>query len=257
MRKRLFLGLWAAVAVCGSARGDGDAGRASAGQAALAAAARDHQYLFLLFWKEDDDATRAVRQALNASLAQRAGKARAVAVQVRDPAEKPVVDHYAVSRSPMPLVLAVAPNGAVTGAFPLKLTDEDVARAFVSPGQESCLKVLQSRKLAVLCVLPATGGTVPEGVRDFQADPRFGPATEVVTLRAGAAAEAAFLEALGIDPRTAVPVTVLFAPPVRLLGTFPGAVGKQQLVDKVAAPHGCCPGGKCGPGGCCGGGNPK
>ncbi len=257
MRKRWFLGLYAAVAVCVSARADGDLVPASAGEAALAAAGRNHQYLFLLFWKEDDEATRAVRQALNASLPQRAGKARAAAVQVRDPAEKPLVDHYAVSRSPMPLVLAVAPNGAVTGAFPLKLTAEDVARAFVSPGQESCLKVLQSRKLAVLCVLPAAGGAVPEGVREFQADPRFGPATEVVTLRAGDVAEAAFLETLRIDPRTAVPVTVLFAPPVRQLGTFPGAVGKQQLVDKVTAPQGCCPGGKCGPGGCCCGGKAK
>ena len=55
----------------------------------------------------------------------------------------------------MPLVLAVAPNGAITGGFPLKLTEQDVAGAFVSPGTAGCLKAMQARKLVLLCVLPA------------------------------------------------------------------------------------------------------
>jgi hypothetical protein len=202
------------------------------------AAARNNQYLFVLFWKEDDEATRAVRKTLTAALASQGGRATSVAVQVTDPGEKPIVDQYGVSRSPMPLVLVVAPNGAVTGAFALKLADQDVARAFVSPGLARCLKAVQARKLAALCVLPGTGSAaIPDGLREFQADPRFGQATEVVPLRANDAAEAGFLEALRIDPRTAVPVTALLAPPGRLLGTFPGAVSKQQLVDKVTTPQ--------------------
>jgi hypothetical protein len=254
MRERLFLGLLAAALTCASTGAAGRSAPASAGLTALAVA-RDRQYLFILFWKEDDDATRAVRQTLADALARRAGRAGAVAVRVTDSAEKPLVDQYGVSRSPMPLVLAVAPNGAVTGAFAVKLTEQDVARAFVSPAQASCMKAVQARKLVLVCVLPASEMlTAPAGVREFQADTRFGPATEVVMLRAGDAAEAGFLGALHIDPRTAVPVTVVLAPPGRLLGTFAGPVSKQQLVDKVTAPQGCCPGGKCGPGGCCPGG---
>src|SRR5208283_2699955 len=59
-----------------------------------------------------------------------------------------------LSRAPMPLVLAVAPNGAVTGAIPLKLTEAQVGQAFVSPIAAQCLKAVQSRKLVLLCVQP-------------------------------------------------------------------------------------------------------
>jgi hypothetical protein len=254
MRARIFLGLWLALLTCGAAR-PAETSSASRGLAALDAAARGGQYLFVLFWKEDDDATRAVRQTLTDAVARRGGRSLVVAVRVTDPAEKPVVDRYGVSRSPMPLVLAVAPNGAVTGAFAVKLTERDIARAFVSPAQAGCMKAVQARKLALLCVLPgADASAVPAGVREFQVDARFGPATELVTLRAGDAAEAGFLSALRIDPGTQVPVTALLAPPGRLLGAFAGPVSKQQLVEKVTAPQGCCPGGKCGPGGCCPGG---
>ena len=225
------------------------------GQAAVAAAARDGRYIFVLFHKEDDEATRAVRQALDAALARRPGQATATTIRVTDPAEKALVDRFGVGRSPMPLVLALAlaPNGAVTGAFPAKLTERDVAGAFVTPGQAACLKAVQDRKLVLLCVLPAgSGGAVPEGVRAFEADTRFGPATELVTVRADDPGEAGLLGALQVSPGTSAPVTALLAPPGRLLGSFPGPVTRQQLIDRVTAPQGCCPGGKCCPGGCCG-----
>jgi hypothetical protein len=218
----------------------------------MSVAARDGKYLFVVFFKEDDPATRAMRQTLSAALAQRGGRAATVAVQVADPADKPLVDRFGVARSPMPLAVALAPNGAITGGFPLKLTDKDVAGAFVSPGQAACLKAVQSRKLVLLCVLPAGAASLPEGVRAFKADARYGPATEVVAVRANDGAEADLLKALRVNPATAIPVTALLAPLGRLLGTFPGAVTRQQLVDRVSSPQGCCPGGKCCPGGCCG-----
>ncbi|HEY7309212.1 MAG TPA: hypothetical protein VH643_07655 [Gemmataceae bacterium] len=49
----------------------------------------------------------------------------------------------------------------------------------------------------------------------------------------------------------AQPVTVLLAPPGTPLGTFTGAITKEQLIDKLKATKSCCPGGCC-PGGCCG-----
>jgi hypothetical protein len=254
MKWQFVLTLAVAGAVCAPHRSPAQTGvpaPSSAGQAALTAAARDGKYLFVLFYKEDSDATQAVHQALAGALAGRVGQAASVAVRVTDPAEKAVVDQYGVSRSPMPLVLAVAPNGAVTGGFPLKLTEQDVAGAFVSPGQAACMKAVQQRKLVLLCVQPAGVG-LPDGVREFKADPGYGPVTEVVPLRADDPAEAGFLRGLQVSPATTVPVTVLLAPPGRLLGSFPGAVTRQQLVDRVTAPQGCCPGGKCCPGGCCG-----
>ncbi len=99
--------------------------------------------MFMLFWKEDDSATQSLRQTLDAVLVKRVEKAAVAHVHVSDPAEKALIDRLALNRSPMPLVLAFAPNGAITGVFPLKLTEQDVASAFVSPGMASCLKGTQ------------------------------------------------------------------------------------------------------------------
>jgi len=228
----------------------------SSAQASLAAAQRKQTYLFVLFWKENNAATQAMRQSLDAALARRSNEATSILVNTTDPAEKAIVAQFGVSRSPMPLVVAVAPNGAVTGGFPLKLTEQEVAGAFVSAGTANCLKGAQARKLILLFVQPA-GATsdVPAGIRAFQANPQYGPATDLVTVRADDPTEAALLQSLQISSRTSVPVTALLAPPGRLLKAFAGEVTMQQLVETLkSAQNSCCPGGKCGPGGCCPGG---
>lgn len=214
------------------------------------------KYTFILFYKEDTPATQAMRQALDAALAKRPGQASVTLVRTTDPAEKDVVARYGVSRSPMPLTLAVAPNGAVTGGFPLKLTEQEVAAAFVSPGAAACLKAVQARKLVLLCVQPAgPDAALPAGVSEVKADPQYGPATEVVTVRADDATEAGFLKALQLSLKPGVTTTALLVPPGQRLAVFEGAFTRQQFDEKLkAAQTSCCPGGKCGPGGCCPGG---
>lgn len=244
--RRMIFGLGIATALLASRSAP-----AQDAESVVAAAAHEGKYTFVLFYKDEDEATHAVRQTLQAALAKRQGQATSVLVRVGDPVEKTMVDRYGVARSPMPLVLAVAPNGAVTGGFAVKLTEQNVAGAFVSPGQAACMKGVQARKLVVVCALPASGA-IPVGVREFKADARYGPATEVVRLRSDDTAEVGFLKLLQINPDATMPVTALLAPPGRLLGLFPGAVTKQQLVERVSSPQGCCPGGKCCPGGCCG-----
>jgi hypothetical protein len=227
---------------------------ASPAQAALTSARQGEKYLFILFWKEDSPATQAMKQNLDAALAGRGRQASSITVNTTDPAESDLVARFGVSRSPMPLVVAVAPNGAITGGFPLKVTEQEVARAFVSPGMAACLKGTQARKLVLLCVQPAGVRDLPAGVREFKADAQYGPATEVVTVRADDPAEAGFLQALKIQPASST-VTAFLAPPGSLLGTFDDTVTRQQLVEKLkTAQNSCCPGGKCGPGGCCPGG---
>jgi hypothetical protein len=240
------------VAACGflavSGWAFGQPPTVSPGQVALDAAAKKNVYTFVLFHKENDAATQAMRQTVTTALSKDGRRAEFVAVPVGDPSEKALIDRWGLARSPMPLVLAVAPNGAVTGGFPLKLVEQDVVAAFVSPGMADCLKATQARKLVLLCVQPARA-ELPAGVTEFKADAQYGPVTEVVTVRADDAGEAGFLKTLGVKPSPAT-VTTLLAPPGSLLGTFDGPVTKAQLVEKVKAGTACCPGGKCGPNGC-------
>lgn len=244
------------LAVAWSVQAQQPAPAPSPAQAALASARQSQKYLFILFWKEANPASQGVKQTLDAALARRSGQATSVLVQINDPAEKAVVDQFGVSRSPMPLVVAVAPNGAITGGFPLKLTEQDVAGAFVSHGTASCLKAAQARKLVLLCVQPAgVAAGLPAGVSEVKADPQYGPATEIVIVRADDASEAGLLKMLELNPKSQGMTTALLVPPGRRLAVFEGAFTKAQVADKLkTAQGGCCPGGKCGPGGCCPGG---
>ncbi len=192
---------------------------------------------------------------MQAAAAKWADSANLVAIQATDPAEKSLVDRYGVGRAPLPMVLAIAPCGAITKAFTKTFDENQFRAAFVSPCSQQCLKAIQQRKLVLICVLDQAArqnqAAIPQGVRDFKADERYGRITEVVMLNANDGGEASFLKELQVDPQTPKPLTVFLAPPGSVVGKFTGTATKQQLVAKlVAAQLGGCPGGKCGPNGC-------
>ena len=228
---------------------------ASPGAAAIEKAAKDNKYLFVFFWKDDTQHSRVMRGVFQAAMAKAADKAGSIEIQTGDPAEQQIVALYGVSRAPMPLVLAIAPNGAITKGLPSRFDESQILQAFVSPGTAECMKALQDRKLVLLCVERPSPQirqvSLQKGVQEFTTDQVYAQSSKVVSLNAGDPAEASFLKSLQVDPQTATPVTVLMAPPGSVVGTFAGEVTKEQLVAKLkTAQSGCCPGGKCGPGGC-------
>jgi hypothetical protein len=235
------------------------AARTSQAVSALDTAARSGKYLLVFFWKENDQQTQTMYGVFKSATAKMAQSADAISVNTNDVREKAIVDKFGVDRAPMPLVLALAPNGAVTKGFPISFTEEQLLRdAFVSPGTAKCMKALQDRKLVLLCVQNQRtqfSQAAMQGVLGFKSDARFGNATEIVTVDPSEAGEASFLQSLEVNPRTANAVTVLLAPPGRPVAKFAGPVSKDDIVAKVTASQSaCCPDGKCGPGGCCPGG---
>jgi len=226
---------------------------ASPGLAALQAAAEQGQYAFVFFWKDNSEPTQRMYQTLNAGTAKMTG-VHVVGVAVMDAREQKTVAAFGADRAPLPLIAAVAPNGAVTKAWPLQIREEQLQEGIVSEATARCMKALQDQKLVLLCVynakMPHSASSVQAAV-GFKADPRFAAAAEIVTLDPTDAREAAFLRTLQVNPRTPDAVTVLLAPPGRPLAQFAGTVTTQEIVAKVtSAQSGCCPGGKCGPGGC-------
>ncbi|HBO44404.1 MAG TPA: hypothetical protein DD670_10825, partial [Planctomycetaceae bacterium] len=184
----------------------------SPGLAALDSAAREGKYAFILFSKENSEQTAAMRQLLHAAMQKWNGKVEAMEISLADAREKPLVDRFGVSRAPMPLILAVAPNGAITKGFPLKCTKEQLQQAFVSPCTAECLKCLQDRKLVLLCVQSERtqhNQVASEGARDFKADARFTKVTEIVTVNPEDGDETALLQELKVDPKPPQAVLVL------------------------------------------------
>lgn len=211
----------------------------SSGQSSLADAAKQQKFAFILFYRANDATTQAMYKVLNAELARR-NNAAFVPVNITDPQEKAVVDQFDASRTPMPAVMAVAPNGAITGVFAKTLAPAQVDAAIVTPAQTRCMRALQDKKLVLLCVQPTGSQQVPVGVQQFKADKLNVNRTHLVSLQAGDPAEAKFLQQLKVRPDTRTTVTAFMAPPGVLLGTFNDRVTPTVLMTKLAAAGQCC-----------------
>ncbi|MCE5268357.1 MAG: hypothetical protein LLG00_10775 [Planctomycetaceae bacterium] len=223
-------------------------------QDAIDRAAAANKYAFVFFWSEQSAQLDKAWSALKPAVAKMADVAVFVSVRVTNPAEKNVVDKYHVGRAPLPLVLAIAPCGAITKAFTKTFDEKELRTAFVSPCTQRSLKALQDGKLVFVSVVEKAGPkgtlTAPRGVKDFKADKNLGPATEIVLVNAEDDSEADFLKTLKISKFASKPMTAFFAPPGVLIGTF-GDAPKDVFVAKLAAARsGSCSGGKCGPQGC-------
>ena len=223
------------------------------GMTAMRKAAKEKKYLFALFRKAEDSQTSAMRAVLKEVMEEVADKANSVEVNVTASSERAIVDEFGLDRAPMPLVLAIAPNGAVMGGFPTKVEKQTLLGAFASASTEKCMKQLQDNKLVFLCVQNGdtkSNDEAMKGVRDFKADDRFAQATEIVMLDPTDTAEAGFLKDLQIDPKTETAVTVFLAPPGMPVAMYEGATSKDEIVATLQKASSACGPGGCGPGGC-------
>jgi hypothetical protein len=238
-----------------SATAQAPAEKTSPGQTAMVNAAKSGKYIFIYFWKGDQQKAQAGWNTLQEGIQINVDWADAVSVNATDPVEKKLVDQFGISRAPLPLALAISPSGVVTKPFTGNFKAGDIASARVSACTEKCLKGLQSRKLVFVCIkkTPANGNRdeAPDGVKKFQEDKKFSGVTEVVFVDAEDKNEAQFIKELEVDTKTTEAVTVFIAPPGAMVGKFDPSATKEQFAAKLAAlQSNPCAGGKCGPGGC-------
>ena len=242
--------------ICSADAGEDDANRpVGRGLEAVRHAAKAEEDLFVFFYKGQDAQTRKMREVFDSATQKVEDDAEAIAVNVSDASERGIVDKFRVGRAPMPLVLVVAPNGAIAGGFPSKFEEEQLLNALVSPCMAECLKGLQERKLVFVCVQnkkTKENEAAMKGVRAFEKDRRFSGATEVLKVDPADRDEKAFLAKLQVDLDTDKALTVFLAPPGTRIATIQGATDKEALVTKLmSAMSSCGPGGGgCGPSGC-------
>ena len=222
------------------------------GAAAMHQAADAKQYLFAFIYEQNDDATKAARKTFDAGVAKISPAPKSVAVDRSDPTEKEMVEQFKLEAAPMPLVLAIAPNGAVTaGLKAADLTEARLADAVVGPGMQQCLKGLQDRKLTFVCLQNAStkaNDAAMKGVNEFKADPQFADGVEVVKVDPSDPKEAKFLAQLKADPKTKTASTTFLAPPGMIVAQVEGATSKTSLeaslkkaMSACSGASGCCP----------------
>lgn len=212
------------------------------------------KYAFAVFYRENDGPTSAARNMVAGACKKIKRKSEIVEINIADSTELDVVKKFGTARAPMPLILVLAPNGAIMGGFPAAQADENkLIDAVGSPASEQVVKAIQQKSMVLLCVQnkkTTDNKAALSGVKEFVKDPKFAENTAVVTVDPSDQDEVKFLSRLNIDVNSTVATTTLLAPPGNIVGSFKGATQKDQLVNAVQA----AAKGGCGPGGC--GGKP-
>jgi hypothetical protein len=222
--------------------------------AAMRRAAGANKTLFAFIVEKNDDATATLRETFESTLAKLGDQVQWTLLDRSDPAEKDFVSKYGLDRSPMPMVVAIAPNGAITGGFPAaQVTEERLRDALASPGLQQCIKALQERRLVMVC-LQNSGTQANEeamkGVNDFKANSQYGSVTDVVKVDPSDPKEVKLLAQLKADPQAKVATTAFLAPPGVLVAKVEGLTTKDSLAASLqkamsscapGAGSGCCP----------------
>ena len=198
------------------------------------------KFKFILFWKENNAATQGMTSALKTAVANRSQRAEWTSVNINDSANRAVVERYHVERAPMPMVLCVAPNGAITGGM-RQVTDEGIERTLVTPAMADATKALQDKKIVVIHVTQDAQQQLPAGAAEFVADPAFNARTVTVNVVVGDPVESRFVTEMEIKAGdVADSMVVVLAPPGVLVGKFPANTTGSQIAAALHAAGKCC-----------------
>ena len=204
------------------------------------AAAKTAPFTFILFWKENNAATQNITTALRSAVAKRSDRADWKSIQVSDEANRAIVERYHVERAPMPMVICVAANGAITAGM-RQVTEQSIDRALVTPAMVEATKALQDKQLVVIHVKQDDRQPLPAGAAEFLADPAFSTRSTTVNVVLSDAAEQRFVTEMEIKPGdVSGSMVVLLAPPGVLVGKFPADATAAQIAVALHAAGKCC-----------------
>ncbi len=216
--------------------------------AAIARAGRNNRFLFLMFIGGDGERVAAMKDSLARGIAALGEKVDTAFIDAGDPAESEIVRKYGIgSRGGLPMVLALAPNGVVTGGYPGTLSSEQLARAIsVSPLVLKILKPLQEQKIALVALQNATTKFNEEswtGVSEFANDPNYQDMVSTIKADPAAAGSQEFLKQCQlVSPPTEATVVVVL-PPGRIGSVLTGKLTKNDVLkslESCTAGSGCC-----------------
>ena len=163
-----------------------------------------------------------------------------------------MVKKFNLGRTTMPLVLVLAPNGAIMGGFPSgKATEQALVNAVGTRASEQTVKAIQAKNMVVLCALSKNGSdndAAMQGVEEFMKDSVYSGKVAVVSVDPTDPDEAKFLSQIKLDASSGAATTALLAPPGTVVCTFTGATNKDQFVQAInsCSKGGCAPGQSCG-----------
>jgi hypothetical protein len=216
---------------------------------AIGAAQKSGQFLFVMFFDQKDNLFKDMEKTLTAFKDKKefSGKVLVYQTSANDKLEAEAVAKYGVARAKLPLILVFAPNGAITGGFPQKVTDRQLAKALVSDFVAKIVKVVQDRKVALVLLQNSKTKSNPESAKaaeEFSNDTKFKGHVEIINADPENPGTKTFLGQCDLKKPITESTIVLIAPPGTIVGTYSGNVTKDTLLDALTPKSSsCCPGG--------------
>ena len=252
-KNRIILAAMTALVIAGTALAAPQvyaAAKTSPAETAIQVAAKQNRYAVVTFYKQKDAASTKMLAEVKKLQGKHSKKATFVNVDVDNKVHANVIAKYDADRAPMPLTLVIAPNGAVTAGYPNEIKKTDLSDDFVSKGMADVLKVLQSGKLAAICVQNSKTKHNQESLdaaKGLRSDKRLADLVVIVTVDPSDKDESKFMQLCKADANSAEAQLVVIVPPGRIVGKFNGAASKDTVLASVIK---SCSSGGCGPSGC-------
>lgn len=222
----------------------------------IRAAAKGNRHVFVTFYKSGDSASTKMLADMKKVQAKLASKASFTTASVGDSSHRTLVKRYGVDRSPVPLTIVLAPNGAVTAGYPREIRKTDFSSVFVSKGKADVLKALQDQKMAVICLQNSKTKHNKQSLaaaKGLETNPQFEGLVRIVRMDPSSRAESGFLKSLKISTGSKEAQIAVVASVGKVLGKFTGAVTTSTVVNGLNKALGGG-GSNCGPSGCAPGG---
>ncbi len=213
---------------------------------AIAEAQQNGDYLAILFYEKKDNSFQEMQQIVRA-FSKRSPKAmKAYVALTTDNKESDVIQKYGVKGAPLPLLLVFAPNGAVTGGFPAKVTDEQLSKCLVPKLVMNILKSVQAGKVALVSLQDE--GTkfnteASAAAYELSKDERLKGYVDIIRQDPHDNEIKEFLSQCRVDQNMKEAATVVIVPPGKIGGVYSGKITKDTLITCLVSCSGggCCP----------------
>jgi len=215
---------------------------------AIALARNSRQYLFILFYDKEDDMLKKMEDTIKTFRSKSSSKILTYRASTVGDKESDVVEKYGVNRAPLPLLLVFAPNGAITGGFPQKVTTEQLTNSCSVPELVmNILRPLQEGKIALVSLQnnkTKFNQESDKAVHDFASDEKIKKFVEVIKADPEDKKNGDFLTQCKLDKTISESTVVFIIPPGSVVGVYPGKITKDTLLAALSScktGSSCCP----------------
>jgi len=205
------------------------------------------QFLCLIFFNAQSASSGELTAPIEAFKKTSSKKIVVYKADIGDPANQEIAGKYGVQGGNLPILLVVAPNGAITGGYPKTVTADQLKQSIsVTDLMLKVIKPLQEQKVALVALQNASTKFNKEswqGVNDFANDTLYKKFVATVKSDPAAAGSQEFIKQCQLIAPLTEATVVIVMPPGRIGKVLTGKLTKADVLKALGScATGCAPG---------------